>query len=191
MERSSIDLMRSRAMYAQGVTAFSTKLHVIWARCTLKGRFESLWSESASKRLINIKYSVGHFNALVDLEEEYATSRRKIVAGFEDIHKITQDIDNHLQNIIRDHDRQSLSKQFPNSWFSGPLSISLNSALLWSMCQHTCAFLFQSLQFPDDQNILQQLFPPFTLELIHVITLHCESYLSRADPWIEHRLRIK
>jgi hypothetical protein len=75
---------------------------------------------------------VRHFNALVDLEKDYASHRRKNVQGWEDIKKINQEICQLIDNTIKDHDRGSISKKLPKHLFSGAIPASLlKPSLRW------------------------------------------------------------
>ncbi|KAJ7770528.1 hypothetical protein B0H16DRAFT_1881531 [Mycena metata] len=64
--------------------------------------------------------SEAHFNTLVDLEEEYAAYHRKIIAGWDDMHKSTAAMSKALGQIIQQHDRHSLSKKLPPTMFTVP-----------------------------------------------------------------------
>jgi hypothetical protein len=76
------------------------------------------------------KRSAGHFNELVDLEKEYAACGRTIVNGLEDILRINEGIGQRLRQTMEDHDRQTLSKKFPNTLFSSPLSAMFSDLTL-------------------------------------------------------------
>ncbi|KAJ7096705.1 hypothetical protein B0H15DRAFT_962872 [Mycena belliarum] len=64
--------------------------------------------------------SEGHFNTLVDIEEEYAGYHRKIMLGIDDMHKSSEVMANALGQIIQHHDRRSLSKKLPTKLFTLP-----------------------------------------------------------------------
>ncbi|KAJ7787174.1 hypothetical protein B0H14DRAFT_289302 [Mycena olivaceomarginata] len=64
--------------------------------------------------------SEGHFNALVDLEVEYATYHRKVISGIDDMQKGAEVVSNALGQIVQHHDRRSLSKKLPTSLFTLP-----------------------------------------------------------------------
>ena len=115
---------------ARVVTIFSTKLLLTFKICEPGG-----WSSSSSHIshcAYYLQHSVVRFNALVDLEEEYAAYRRKVVDGFEDLQKINQEISQHLRQIIQDHDRHTLSKKFPITLSSPLPSILLNPTTVLS-----------------------------------------------------------
>ncbi|KAF7350466.1 hypothetical protein MVEN_01352100 [Mycena venus] len=67
--------------------------------------------------------SEGHFNTLVDLEEEYAAYHRKIILGIDDMQKSAEVMSNTLGQIIQHHDRRSLSKKLPTTLFTLPPSL--------------------------------------------------------------------
>jgi len=67
--------------------------------------------------------SEGHFNILVDLEEEYAAYHRKIILGIDDMQKSAEVMSNALGQIIQHHDRRSLSKKLPTSMFTLPSTL--------------------------------------------------------------------
>ncbi|KAF9466380.1 hypothetical protein BDZ94DRAFT_1319635 [Collybia nuda] len=74
---------------------------------------------------------IDHFNTLVDLEAEYATHRRRIVNGFEDLAKISQDISGGLTITIQEHNRNSLSRKFSSTLFPSSLpDVLLNPKLV-------------------------------------------------------------
>jgi hypothetical protein len=72
--------------------------------------------------------SEGHFNKLVDLEEEYSGYHRKIIVGIDDVHKSTEVLAKALGQIIQYHDRRTLSKKLPPTLFTLP-TIVRNPAL--------------------------------------------------------------
>ncbi|KAJ7484745.1 hypothetical protein FB451DRAFT_1393268 [Mycena latifolia] len=72
--------------------------------------------------------SEGHFNTLVDLEEDYAGYHRKIILSLDDMHKSSEVMANALGQIIQHHDRRSLSKKLPTKLFTLP-SIVRNPVL--------------------------------------------------------------
>jgi hypothetical protein len=51
----------------------------------------------------------------VDLEHNYAMHRQKFVNNFEEIHKIGQEAVKTVEQIVKSHDRNSLSREFPAS----------------------------------------------------------------------------
>ncbi|KAJ6631135.1 hypothetical protein B0H10DRAFT_2207515 [Mycena sp. CBHHK59/15] len=72
--------------------------------------------------------SEGHFNTLVDLEEEYATYHRKVTLGVEEMQRSSELMSNALGQIIQHHDRRTLSKKLPTTLFTLP-SVLRNPAL--------------------------------------------------------------
>ncbi|KAJ6499711.1 hypothetical protein C8R47DRAFT_296876 [Mycena vitilis] len=64
--------------------------------------------------------SEGHFNNLVDLQEEYAAYHRKIILGIVDMQESAEVMSNTLGQIIQHHDRHSLSKKLPTTMFKLP-----------------------------------------------------------------------
>ncbi|KAF7970740.1 hypothetical protein HWV62_23136 [Athelia sp. TMB] len=66
---------------------------------------------------------VAHYDALVDLQKDYAEHCRKTTQGWEDLEKINQQICQQIDQAIEDHDRNTLSKKFPKSIFSGPIPV--------------------------------------------------------------------
>ncbi|KAF8877620.1 hypothetical protein BD779DRAFT_1556937, partial [Infundibulicybe gibba] len=70
--------------------------------------------------------SVDRFNTLIDLELEYASYHRKIIDGLEEFIKTTDDNSNKINDIIKNHDRHSLSKRFPASLFPTSLPAILS-----------------------------------------------------------------
>lgn len=76
-------------------------------------------------QILNQRSSVYQFNALVDLEQEYADYRRKNIQGWEDVQKVNQEICSFIDQTIVDHDRTLLSKKLPKSLFSGSPPIKL------------------------------------------------------------------
>ncbi|KAF9065269.1 hypothetical protein BDP27DRAFT_65742 [Rhodocollybia butyracea] len=60
--------------------------------------------------------SAEHFNALVDLEAEYASYRRRLVGNLEDLCSVDDEIVGRLGEIIQHHDRHALSKKFPKTF---------------------------------------------------------------------------
>ncbi|KAJ7627605.1 hypothetical protein DFH06DRAFT_1443094 [Mycena polygramma] len=77
--------------------------------------FEELRQALRSKR-----HSEGHFNNLVDLQEEYAAYHRKIILGIVDMQESAEVMSNTLGQIIQHHDRHSLSKKLPTTMFKLP-----------------------------------------------------------------------
>ncbi|KAJ3812528.1 hypothetical protein F5876DRAFT_74736 [Lentinula aff. lateritia] len=59
--------------------------------------------------------SAEHFNAMVDLEAEYASFRRYVVQQLEDLCTIDKDVVGRLAEIVQHHDRHGLSKKFPKA----------------------------------------------------------------------------
>ncbi|KAF4603884.1 hypothetical protein EYR38_004300 [Pleurotus pulmonarius] len=58
-----------------------------------------------------------HFNNIVGLEEEYSEYRRKLTDGLSEVKRGCEAMDQQLGQILRDHDKFSLSKKFPTSLF--------------------------------------------------------------------------
>ncbi|KAJ3717604.1 hypothetical protein DFJ43DRAFT_1227384 [Lentinula guzmanii] len=56
-----------------------------------------------------------HYNALVDLEAEYASFRRYVNRHLEDLCSVDKDVVGRVTDIIQHHDRYGLSKRFPKS----------------------------------------------------------------------------
>ncbi|EGN95983.1 hypothetical protein SERLA73DRAFT_124837 [Serpula lacrymans var. lacrymans S7.3] len=52
---------------------------------------------------------------MVELEEEYATYRRTLAHGWEDVIKANQGFSSTLLKVIENHDRNISSKTFPRS----------------------------------------------------------------------------
>ncbi|KAF7323907.1 hypothetical protein MKEN_00612100 [Mycena kentingensis (nom. inval.)] len=70
-----------------------------------------------------------HFNVLVDIEDEYATYHRKIIAGFQDMQQTTAIMSKALGQVIQQHDRRTLAKKIPPTLFSLP-SVVRNPVVL-------------------------------------------------------------
>ncbi|KAF7323918.1 hypothetical protein MKEN_00613200 [Mycena kentingensis (nom. inval.)] len=70
-----------------------------------------------------------HFNILVDIEDEYATYHRKIIAGFQDMQQTTAIMSKALGQVIQQHDRRTLAKKIPPTLFSLP-SVVRNPVVL-------------------------------------------------------------
>jgi hypothetical protein len=75
-----------------------------------------------------MKYSEGHFNTLVDLEEDYAAYHRKIILSIDEMQKSAEVMSSALGRIVQHHDRRSLSKKLPTTLFTLP-SILRNPVL--------------------------------------------------------------
>ncbi|KAG6919994.1 hypothetical protein DXG01_013343 [Tephrocybe rancida] len=74
--------------------------------------------------------SVQHHNNFVALETQYARHHRKIIDSLKDAFEIEQKLTTFLAGTIQDHNRNSLSRKFPNTFFSPPLpSIILKPTL--------------------------------------------------------------
>lgn len=74
--------------------------------------------------------SIDCINALVDLEEEYADYRRNVVDGFGDLSKTTQEICHYLAETIQENNRNGLSKNFSNTFFTLPLPVIISNPKL-------------------------------------------------------------
>lgn len=74
--------------------------------------------------------SIDCFNALVDLEEEYADYRRHVVDGFGDLSKTTQEICRYLAETIQESNRNGLSRKFSTSFFTLPLPTIISNPKL-------------------------------------------------------------
>lgn len=96
------------------------RMHV--ARCVLKFLHESLCSYGG-----NTLYSIDSFNALVDLEEEYADHRRNVIDGFSDLSKNTQEICRYLAETMQEGNRNSLSRKFSSAFFAYPLPVFISN----------------------------------------------------------------
>ncbi|KAF7440755.1 hypothetical protein PC9H_001103 [Pleurotus ostreatus] len=59
-----------------------------------------------------------HFNNIVGLEEEYSEYRRQLTDGLSEVKRGYETMDQQLGQILRDHDKFSLSKKFPTSLFA-------------------------------------------------------------------------
>ncbi|KAF9500387.1 hypothetical protein BDN71DRAFT_1585915 [Pleurotus eryngii] len=59
-----------------------------------------------------------HFNNIVGLEEEYSEYRRQLTDGLGEVKRGYETMDQQLGQILRDHDKFSLSKKFPTSLFA-------------------------------------------------------------------------
>ncbi|KAJ8517544.1 hypothetical protein ONZ45_g5281 [Pleurotus djamor] len=84
-----------------------------------EGRDLILHEASADLERMRIE-SVIHFNNVVGLEEEYCASRLNITARLEEVRKAGDRVEGRVREIIREHDRQSLTKKFPASLFARP-----------------------------------------------------------------------
>ncbi|CCL98019.1 uncharacterized protein FIBRA_00012 [Fibroporia radiculosa] len=84
---------------------------------------DALLNEAAEDLQRLFAESAKHFNGLIDLEAEYATFGRTVMAGFEDLLALDRDICEHLTKKIEVHDRSSLSKKFPPTLLPLPASI--------------------------------------------------------------------
>ncbi|KAG6889719.1 hypothetical protein C0995_015017 [Termitomyces sp. Mi166 len=74
--------------------------------------------------------SVQHHNNFVNLEAQYANHHRKIVNALKDACEHQQKTAAFLAATIQEHNRNSLSRKFPNNFFDSPLpSILLNPQL--------------------------------------------------------------
>ncbi|KAF6764908.1 hypothetical protein DFP72DRAFT_325449 [Ephemerocybe angulata] len=65
------------------------------------------------------------FNELVDLEEEYATHRRKIMNSIDTFGKTANQAAGTVKQITQDHSRYGLSKKLPPKVFSKPFQLRL------------------------------------------------------------------
>jgi len=65
--------------------------------------------------------SAEHFNALVDLENEYGTCSRNLVNGIEDVSRTNGHVRQQVQQAIHSIDRRGLHKKLPNSLFPASL----------------------------------------------------------------------
>jgi hypothetical protein len=64
----------------------------------------------------------------VELEREYGAIGRKLGHAHEEFNIASDTVTAKLHNIIRDHDRNSLSRRLPTSIFSRPLPAFLQDA---------------------------------------------------------------
>jgi hypothetical protein len=65
--------------------------------------------------------SIDCFNALLDLEKEYAAHRRTVIEGFGDLSKITREMCCYLAEAIQEINRNSLTRKFSTVFFTSPL----------------------------------------------------------------------
>lgn len=95
-----------------------------------KMRIEGFAYSIISLPFLTSTLSIAHFNTLVDLEEEYASHRRRIIDGFEELARASQDISHSLTETIQEHNRNSLSRKFSNTLFASSLpAVLLNPKL--------------------------------------------------------------
>ncbi|KAG5645000.1 hypothetical protein DXG03_007277 [Asterophora parasitica] len=81
-------------------------------------------------RKINF-HSVEHFyDEFVTLESAYASHNRNITAALEDASKISEEFSGVLAGSIQEHNRNSLSRKFSNTFFSLPLPTVLSNPKL-------------------------------------------------------------
>ncbi|KAF5391305.1 hypothetical protein D9757_002074 [Collybiopsis confluens] len=59
--------------------------------------------------------SAEHFNAMVDLEAEYASFRHDIVERLEDLYSNDEDFAKRLSEVVQHHDRHGLLRKFPKT----------------------------------------------------------------------------
>jgi hypothetical protein len=67
-----------------------------------------------------MKYRRNSYSEFVELEREYGTNGRKLANAHEQFNIASDAVTAKLHNIIRDHDRNSLSRRLPASIFSRP-----------------------------------------------------------------------
>ncbi|KAG5219744.1 hypothetical protein IMY05_C4777000600 [Salix suchowensis] len=70
------------------------------------------------ERFDGVTKEVIHFNNIVGLEEEYSEYRRQLTDGLGEVKRGYETMDQQLGQILRDHDKFSLSKKFPTSLFA-------------------------------------------------------------------------
>ncbi|RXW21026.1 hypothetical protein EST38_g4835 [Candolleomyces aberdarensis] len=69
----------------------------------------------------DLKPLAEHFNALVDIEEEYATHRRKIMTAIDSFRKSADQAGQAIKQITQNHGRHGLSKRFSPTLFTKPV----------------------------------------------------------------------
>ncbi|KAJ2933987.1 hypothetical protein H1R20_g3110, partial [Candolleomyces eurysporus] len=69
----------------------------------------------------DLKPFAEHFNALVDIEEEYATHRRKIMTAIDSFRKSADQAGQAIKQITQSHGRHGLSKRFSPTLFTKPV----------------------------------------------------------------------
>lgn len=104
-------------------TIFYVLLQWIWKRCASKR-----WSPSLGHIYTSDQgqqyHRATYFNSFIDLETEYASSRRGMVDDFDDTLKANKDITRQITQIVQEHDRHSLSKKFPKSLLAFPAALA-------------------------------------------------------------------
>lgn len=68
------------------------------------------------------------YSEFVELEREYGANGRKLNHAHEQFNIASDAVTAKLHNIIRDHDRNSLSRRLPASLFSRPFPTCLQDA---------------------------------------------------------------
>ncbi|KIY68738.1 hypothetical protein CYLTODRAFT_453299 [Cylindrobasidium torrendii FP15055 ss-10] len=74
---------------------------------------QSILNDAAAELEVMRSASVAHFNALIDLESEYATYERELADGFHAIALVNTQAAGSLKDLMQQLDRQSLSKRAP------------------------------------------------------------------------------
>ncbi|KAI8984848.1 hypothetical protein BD414DRAFT_489438 [Trametes punicea] len=78
------------------------------------GRNELLRNAIADLHTIRAE-SILHFNKLVDLEAEYATTGRGLIRGIEDLREANEELGRNLTKAVEQHDRTTLAKRMPTN----------------------------------------------------------------------------
>ncbi|RDB24120.1 hypothetical protein Hypma_008784 [Hypsizygus marmoreus] len=90
-------------------------------RKDLRAAQKTILLETAQELENMVSESTDHFHNLINLESQYATHHRTVVDGFEDMHKIEQELSRFLVGTMQEHNRNSLSKKFSSTLFNLPL----------------------------------------------------------------------
>lgn len=110
-----------------GIEAFCKARYNTLKGCTKKG-FKFVY---ALNGVINNcpSFSTAHLANMVELEEEYALKCGNILNGFDDIREGSKNLASCVKNIVKEHNKQSLSKKFPLKLFDKRTGILLNATI--------------------------------------------------------------
>ncbi|KAJ3554816.1 hypothetical protein NM688_g2911 [Phlebia brevispora] len=85
---------------------------------------ERLLAEAVADLFSMHEESIDRYNALIELEADYATFGRNLTHSLDDVVRADQDLRDNIRKIVETHDRHTLSKKMPSSIF-GPTPASV------------------------------------------------------------------
>ncbi|KAG6832425.1 hypothetical protein H0H87_001585 [Tephrocybe sp. NHM501043] len=87
----------------------------------LRAGERAILRDTAQQLETMLSESVQHHNNFVNLETQYASHHRKVIDKLEDAYGAEKNLTAFLAATIQDHNRNSLSRKCPNTFFNAPL----------------------------------------------------------------------